>query len=91
MKSLSSPFNLSIRKAMKEALCKDGREVYADYIDLISQRYNILSPHSNSFDQNIKHIDDNGTANLLPKWSEDGQKIAYISNQNHEYFGSTEL
>mgnify|MGYP001161351970 FL=1 len=91
MKSLSSPFNFSIRKAMKEALGKDGREVYADYIDLISQRYNILSPHSNSFDQNIKHIDDNGTANLLPKWSEDGQKIAYLSNQNHDYFGSTDL
>ena len=85
MKSLSSPFNFSVRKAMKEVLGKDGREVYTDYMNLISQRYSALSPSSNLYDQNIRYIDDNGTANLLPKWSDDGEKIAYLSNQNHDY------
>ena len=91
MKSLSNPFNYSVRKAMKEVLGKDGKDVYADYVNLISQRYNDLSPPSSSYDQHIKYIDDNGTANLYPRWSEDGRKIAYLSNQKHDYFGSTDL
>ena len=57
MKSLSSPFNFSVRKAMKEVLGKDGREVYTDYMNLISQRYSALSPSSNLYDQNIRYID----------------------------------
>ena len=34
---------------------------------------------------------DKGTANLFPVWNGDGSKIAYISNQDHDYFGSTDL
>jgi len=34
---------------------------------------------------------ENGTANLFPTWNEDGSKIAFLSNQDHDYFGNTDL
>lgn len=91
MKSLNSPFNFSVNKAIKNATGKPGKEVYGNYIDLINQRYKTLTSSSKNYDQNIKYIDDKGSANLLPKWNEDGNMIAYLSNQNHDYFGSTDL
>ena len=36
-------------------------------------------------------IQDNGSANLYPTWNEDGSKIAFLSNKDHDYFGSTDL
>jgi hypothetical protein len=36
-------------------------------------------------------IQDNGSANLFPTWNEDGSKIAFLSNKDHDYFGSTDL
>ena len=76
-----------MNKAIKNATGKPGKEVYGNYIDLINQRYKTLTSSSKNYDQNIKYIDDKGSANLLPKWNEDGNMIAYLSNQNHDYFG----
>ena len=36
-------------------------------------------------------IEKEGTTNLFPKWSEKGDKIAYISNRDNDYFGQTDL
>ena len=36
-------------------------------------------------------IIDNGYSNTFPTWSEDGKSIAYISNEDNDFFGQTSL
>ena len=91
MHSLSSPFNYSIRKAIKDATGMDGKKLYKDYVSLLQQRYRTLTPPSRIYDQNIRFVEDKGTANLYPKWNKGGDKIAYLSNQDHDYFNTTDL
>ena len=91
MASLSKPFNSSIDKAIKEAIGIEGREVYDDFISVLNIRYDSLS---NSVLNNIKKgtiIEENGTSNLFPAWNEDGNLIAFLSNKENDYFGSTDL
>ena len=91
MASLSKPFNSSIDKAIKEAIGIEGREVYDDFISVLNIRYDSLS---NSVLNNIKKgtiIEQNGTSNLFPAWNEDGNLIAFLSNKENDYFGSTDL
>ena len=91
MTSLSKPFNSSINKAIKEAIGIEGREVYDDFISVLNIRYDSLS---NSILNNIKKgtiIEENGTSNLFPAWNEDGNLIAFLSNKENDYFGSTDL
>ena len=91
MASLSKPFNSSIDKAIKEAIGIEGREVYDDFISVLNIRYDSLS---NSILNNIKKgtiIEENGTSNLFPAWNEDGNLIAFLSNKENDYFGSTDL
>ena len=91
MTSLSKPFNSSINKAIKEAIGIEGREVYDDFISVLNIRYDSLS---NSVLNNIKKgtiIEENGTSNLFPAWNEDGNLIAFLSNKENDYFGSTDL
>ncbi len=91
MISLSNPFNFSVNKSFESVLGKSGKKIYSDYLDLIGQRYSTLTLSSKVYDQGIRFLNEKGTANLHPKWNEEGDKIAYLSNQNHDYFSSTDL
>ncbi len=96
MASLSKPMNYSINKGIRDATGKDGTgksgtEVYSDFVNVLNARYNTLT--QSVLDNEVKGdiILNDGTANLFPTWNEKGTQIAYLSNQDHDYFGSTDL
>mgnify|MGYP002025079489 CR=1 FL=1 len=43
------------------------------------------------YDFSSEILVDSSTTNLHPVWSEDATKFAYLSNQNKDYFGQTDL
>ena len=91
MTSLSKPMNYSINRGIKDATGNEGKSVYNDFVTVLNTRYETLTKSVLLHERKGKVIHDKGTANLFPVWNVDGTKIAYISNQDHDYFGSTDL
>lgn len=91
MLSLSKPTNFSINKAISDATGKGGKEIYDEFLDVLDIRYEMLAKSVSDNEVKGKIIQEKGTANLFPVWNEDASKIAYLSNQNHDYFGITDL
>ena len=91
MTSLSKPMNYSINRGIKDATGNEGKSVYNDFVTVLNTRYETLTKSVLLHERKGKVIHDKGTANLFPVWNVDGTKIAYISNQDHDNFGSTDL
>ena len=91
MASLSKPMNYSINKGMKDGTGKDGKQVYDEFVTVLETRYETLTQSVLENEVKGRIILENGTANLFPTWNEDGSKIAFLSNQDHDYFGNTDL
>jgi hypothetical protein len=91
MASLSKPMNYSINKGMKYGTGKEGKKVYDEFVTVLETRYETLTQSVLENEVKGRIIQDNGSANLFPTWNEDGSKIAFLSNKDHDYFGSTDL
>ncbi len=91
MASLRKPMNYSINKAIKDATGKEGKSVYNDFVTVLETRYKTLTQSILENEVKGRIIQESGTANLFPTWSEDGLRIAFLSNQEYDYFGSTDL
>tara|TARA_B110000196_G_scaffold320227_1_gene341254 strand:- start:131 stop:3061 length:2931 start_codon:yes stop_codon:yes gene_type:complete len=91
MQYLGSPGNFSINKAIKSVTGKSGENVYKDFSAVLNKRYKTLAVSLKENKKKYKIIIDKGSANLHPTWSEDGSKIAFLSNKDNDYFGSTDL
>ena len=91
MTSLSKPMNYSINKSIKDATEKEGKSVYNDFVTVLNTRYETLTKSVLENEVKGHIIQDKGTANLFPTWNNDGSKIAFLSNKDHDYFGSTDL
>ena len=91
MESLSKPTNYSINKAIKEATGTSGIEIYNDFVNVLESRYQTLTHTVLENKYRGRVIHEEGIANLYPTWNQDGSKIAYISNQDHDYFGNMDL
>jgi len=91
MKELSKPFQFSIDDAIYNVLDISGYDIYDDFTSTIKERYKkITKPiEINYVKPNI--IKDNGTTNLFPVWSPDGNSFLYLSNKKNDYFGQTDL
>jgi hypothetical protein len=91
MVELSNPFQFSISKAIEKATGVNGRQLYKDFKFSLEKEYNDLIKFVRSNEVKGEILISNGTANLHPKWSPGGKKIAYISNKENDYFGQTDL
>ena len=91
MASLSKPMNYSINTAIKNVTGKDGQTIYNEFVNVLNIRYETLSQSIMDHQEKRQIIEYKGSANLFPTWNEAGTKIAYISNQDHDYFNSTDL
>jgi len=91
MSSLSSPLNYSVNRAIKEATGKSGKETYLNFVDVLEKRYDLLTESVQTSGMKGRIVQAEGTANLYPSWSPDGNKIAFLSNREHELFGQTDL
>lgn len=88
---LSKPFNYSIDKIIEDVTGTRGKDLYSQFIDELSEKYNSRTINLNTNLDNVKVLVDNGTTNLYPNWSNDGKKITYISNKENDYFAHTDL
>ena len=89
--SLGKPLSFSISKVMKNVVGTDGRQLYDEFNNVLKDRYNTLAPKNNDIGSYIKIIEDKGTANLYPRWSESNSYIAYLSNKENDFFSATDL
>ena len=83
--------NYSINTAIKNVTGKDGQTIYNEFVNVLNVRYETLSQSIMDHEEKRQIIEYKGSANLFPTWNEDGTKIAYISNQDHDYLGITDL
>ncbi|MDQ3193382.1 MAG: biopolymer transporter Tol, partial [Bacteroidota bacterium] len=82
--------NFSMDKAIKGSLGIDGKEVYNQWKSFLKQDYDTRLAGVKKDKIQGEIIEKTGFANYHPKFSPDGKKIAYLSNQNFDY-GSTGL
>ncbi len=74
-----------VEKAIKAATGIDGKEVYNQWIAKLEESYqHAIAPID---DAQVKGdlIESEGFANYFPRFSADGSKLAYISNQGEHY------
>ena len=91
--NILSSKTFSINKAIFESTDSkyNGYTLYSDWVKKLNEDYNqkLENVYNNSIEGDI--IQSKGTTNLFPKWSPNGDKIAFISNQDNDYFGQTDL
>ncbi|MGD0337422.1 MAG: biopolymer transporter Tol [Bacteroidota bacterium] len=82
---------VSIDGAIERALGKPAREIYNEWRDLLVRSYRERTDTIRASRVEGEIIGDVGFANLSPAFSPDGKKIAYISNKEADYFGTSSL
>ncbi len=88
---LASPLPVSIDLAMKRATGKRGQIWYDEWKASLVQDYSALRTRLEPTLSRADTVPVKGFVNLYPRLSPDGTKIAFISNQNRDYFGQTGL
>ncbi|MBK8553579.1 MAG: PD40 domain-containing protein [Ignavibacteria bacterium] len=82
--------NFSMDRAVKKALGIDGKQLYNEWKAYLKKDYDIRLTDVRSSMIDGLLIEEIGFANYYPQFSPDGNKIAYLSNQDFDY-GSTGL
>jgi len=89
-KSLRSPFYLTIDQAIKKSLGIDGKELYNLWRAYLSEKYEKqIKAIGEKVEGNL--IARDGFGNFYPKFSPDGEKVAYISNKESDYFAPSAI
>ena len=77
----------TIDAAFKDALGKDGNQVYDEWKSFVTKNYKERSKSVLSNLVTGDKIIDNGFGNFFPTYSPDGTKFAYVSNKGFDYLG----
>ena len=70
-----------VRKAIKNATGIDGRDVFNDWIDALTDQYTRFAEGRETAPENRTWIEEDGFFNFHPAFSPDGDRIAYLSNK----------
>ena len=90
-KSISNPLNYSINHAIRDATGIWGYELYDKWKDELIILYSKKTAHIHEFEEKGAVLISTGTTNIHPVWSPDENRFAYLSNQEHDNFGQTDL
>lgn len=77
--------NFSVDKAIREALNKDGIDLYNEWKAYLKNDYTERLKNVKTSETPEEIIEKKGFANYFPQFSPDGKKIAYLSNQDFDY------
>jgi Tol biopolymer transport system component len=83
---MRSPLAWSFDYAIKRRLQISGKELYARWSDHLRREYDQRTELIRRNPVSGEIIQEDGFANLHPRWSPDGASIAYISNPDADYF-----
>ena len=89
--ALSSPLQFSVSSAIERSIGISGNELYDLYKKSLENGYDVLTQSMRSTKAQGRIIAGKGTANLHPVWSPNGKHIAYLSNEENDFFGQTDL
>ena len=89
-KEISKPYQFSISNALKQVTGIAGNDLYKQWAEDLSLEYKSKTDHIIN-EVNGVIIEDKGGVNLYPTWSPNGEKFAFLSNRNHDYFSQTDL
>jgi len=89
--SLSNPMNYSINHAMRDATGKWGEDLYWEWKDDLQVYYTELMEGVISTEKKGEILISDGTTNIHPVWAPNGQRFVYLSNQENDGFGQTDL
>jgi Tol biopolymer transport system component len=83
--------NFTVDAAFNDVLDKDGNEIYDEWSDYLKADYKkrIADVESNKVTGNI--IAKEGFGNFYPEFSNDGNKLLYISNKTSDYFSLSSI
>ncbi|KPK96353.1 hypothetical protein AMJ80_00570 [bacterium SM23_31] len=90
-RAMSSPASLTIEHAMENSTGQSAKNVYAKWKDELEKQYLINSDNIRKNLMQGEILRTNGTANIFPKWSPDGESVAYLSNNKSDYLSNTGL
>ncbi len=89
-KSISNPFTYSIDKAINNTIGISGDDIYNNWKDELNLIYSKqLMNRGDNIHYELLEIE--GTSNIHPVWSPNGNKFAFLSNKSNDYFGQTSL
>ena len=86
---LSKPFQYSANSAIKNVIGISGYELYALWVEKLENKYWDVLEQEDPLKNKV--ILSEGTSNFHATWSPDGNKIAFLSNKNKDYFSQTGL
>ncbi|MGD8777770.1 MAG: biopolymer transporter Tol [Ignavibacteria bacterium] len=89
--NLGRTTTFTIDDAFKRALGKDGIEVYDEWRDFLTRDYNERTADIKSNLVAGENIIKEGFGNFHPVFSNDGKKMAYISNKGQDYFSMSAI
>jgi Tol biopolymer transport system component len=89
-RSLSSVTRLTMDGALKNAVGKDGRALYDEWVADMLETYGAQSERIMQNHREGRVIADGGYMNIAPLYSPDGTRIVYLSNKGTDY-GTTAL
>lgn len=82
---------ITFDQAIREATQTDPDSLYNSWKLYLAEKYNSKLSRIVANELKGQAIERTGFSNLYPVWSPDGTKIAYISNQNNDYFSQNSL
>lgn len=83
--------NFTIDAAFKDVLGKDGNEIYNEWKNFLKENY---KSRSNDVLSNLitgEMIAKDGFGNFYPAFSDDGEKVLYVSNKTSDYFSLSSI
>ena len=91
-KELSNPLQYSISRAIESATNVSGYMLYNQWVEELEQYYTkSMKKQINEYNISRKILISDGTTNIHPSWSSNGNSFIYLSNQENDYFGQTDL
>lgn len=89
--AMSSVSAVSVDQAFQKVLNKSGNQVYDEWKVFLENNYDTKTARIKETLHQGRIIRDVGFANLFPVFSPDGSKIAYCSNKDYDYFGTSSI
>jgi hypothetical protein len=88
---LSRPIPVTLDGALKRVTGKRGVQWYAEWKVDVERQYGSLRDRLSPYLTAADTVPAAGYVNLYPRLSPGGRYVAFISNQNRDYFGQTSL
>jgi len=83
--------SFTIDAAFKDVLNKDGNQIYNEWRDFITEDYSKRMKSVKENQVSGEMIITEGTGNVYPQFSPDGNKIYFLSNAGYDYLSMTSL